>query len=71
MIRLTSLALVALVAAPALAADPPPPVWAGDTQTECRQTWEHLAECKDKRTGRIVARCKFDNLTGRWMCSKN
>jgi hypothetical protein len=70
MIRLASLALIALTAAPALAADLPPPVWAGDAPAECRQTWEHLAECKDKKTGRVVARCKFDNLVGLLICQK-
>jgi hypothetical protein len=70
-LRAIALAIVFGVAAvPSLAASPPTPVFAGDGNTECRQTWEHLAECRDKRTGRIVARCRLDNMTGRWNCER-
>lgn len=35
---------------------------------ECRQTWEHLMECRDKRTLRVVSVCRKNNVTNRWEC---
>lgn len=38
------------------------------TEFECRQTWEHLMTCRDRKTGRVVTECRKNNLTNRWEC---
>lgn len=37
-------------------------------KTECWSNWNDRMICRDKRSGKIVAECRKNHLTGRWEC---